>query len=1140
MILDGVNYPNQLVDAIKNGKLVVFAGAGASMSAPTCLPDFRGLVRKLSEGTKYEFNEKEDSCEVFLGRLEAKQIDVHKKTKELMEGSCKEPNDLHRAIYNLFINSDSIKIVTTNYDQMFEAVDYNNLEVFNAPALPYGDDVNGIVHLHGNIKHPQYMVLTDEDFGRAYITDGYASRFLKKLFSTYTVLFIGYSYNDIILQYLTRAMFRENTQESYIITDKSDKDYWNVLGLTPIVYPLGQHDSMRKSLSKLGERAKRGLVEWKDLLSEINEMPPREMSFMSEIEYCLENYERARVLASCVRGKEWLDYFESKGVFKECFLKNEKDEKILSIWSRWLCDNFIGVDDTSLQLLIANHNNTLNEKFSEAVVNKIISDKNITDDVFVQYTLLIEPYLENIWLLTRLIEESHQRGLNHLCFELFKSLLDVRFIFQKKMLFSDNGVEYKHSFATESYRLKYVWDKIKDKMLSEFSYELVLFVKDVIEKVHFYYCDLKEASDENEPFSFLMIDIENKDKYSKDNSFVILNRIYGEAINAVCIKDKLIFKHILNQCLKSKSNLMQRMALRVLRKSDVYNSKEKYCILLECFSLYSVDKKEQIFLLTASFWKDLDISEKEYFINKLLDVKDEVYDYEKYNWIVWLNKCDKDNKRLNLLKKSYEEKYNFKPRECPELNIFSSEVTIHSVKTPVDTDEMKNMNVNHLIADLINEKKFPVKFGLLNTLYNCVKDDFGWTEKIINNLVSKKINDNEIWNYLINGICDSNYKIEELCNVVGIFNDNIDIIPNKNALARMVFKMIQRNEYEKYSSQYEELILNFTKKIWSARSLIENKSFDDDICLRTINSAQGNILDSWIHMVSYHKEKQIPDQYKELFSDALLLEGNELDISICILAGYYNFFWMRDQKWSEEYLLPFLTSHDKQKFNDAWSGLVYFSGTIYRDTADYMSNVYLQAIKKIKWLTEDTKNRMIEQIVTLIIHIVENPICDFIPELYEASEETDIVYFIKALNRRLHSMDAEEKVILWEKWLRIFLQNRKRNIPTILTEKENQELCMIIVNLKEVFSEAVDIICTGNAPSKIEWSFWNELNKDEFISINEESIAKILLFLLSREFDVEYSSEDIKELTCNLKDISQEKKKEIREVLLKHNISLEF
>ncbi len=38
-----INFPAPLLNALRNGKLVVFAGAGVSMGEPACLPNFEHL-----------------------------------------------------------------------------------------------------------------------------------------------------------------------------------------------------------------------------------------------------------------------------------------------------------------------------------------------------------------------------------------------------------------------------------------------------------------------------------------------------------------------------------------------------------------------------------------------------------------------------------------------------------------------------------------------------------------------------------------------------------------------------------------------------------------------------------------------------------------------------------------------------------------------------------------------------------------------------------------------------------------------------------------------------------------------------------------------------------------------------------------
>lgn len=51
MYINGINFPNDIIDAINDGSLVVFVGAGASMGKPTLLPDFAKLTDLVATGT---------------------------------------------------------------------------------------------------------------------------------------------------------------------------------------------------------------------------------------------------------------------------------------------------------------------------------------------------------------------------------------------------------------------------------------------------------------------------------------------------------------------------------------------------------------------------------------------------------------------------------------------------------------------------------------------------------------------------------------------------------------------------------------------------------------------------------------------------------------------------------------------------------------------------------------------------------------------------------------------------------------------------------------------------------------------------------------------------------------------------------
>ena len=114
--------------------------------------------------------------------------------------------------------------MTTNYDLHLSDTLASRGKSFTeetAPSLPLGDDFIGIVYLHGSLRRPpRQLVVTDADFGQAYLRDAWATRFLERMFGRYTVLFVGYSHNDVVMSYLARGL-RSNTTR-YVLTSSPD------------------------------------------------------------------------------------------------------------------------------------------------------------------------------------------------------------------------------------------------------------------------------------------------------------------------------------------------------------------------------------------------------------------------------------------------------------------------------------------------------------------------------------------------------------------------------------------------------------------------------------------------------------------------------------------------------------------------------------------------------------------------------------------------------------------------------------------------------------------------------------------------------------------------------------------------------
>ena len=281
MRVGGIDFPDRLIAALRSDELVVFAGAGVSMGAPAGLPDFDRLAAAVAAGTS-EAQEHHEPAERFFGRLKSNGIDVHQRAADKLREHEAEPATSHLDLLRLSRTPQAVRVVTTNYDALFEQAAARAFDgdpapaVFAAPALPLGTRFRGIVHLHGSLDHPEEMVLTDADFGRAYLTEGWARRFLADLFRSYTVLFVGYSHCDTVMNYLSRAL-PPDARKRYVLTDKPDDPWWQMLGVESIGYTKERerdHSHLWTAVKGLADDSRRGVLDWEREIGDIAKHPP--------------------------------------------------------------------------------------------------------------------------------------------------------------------------------------------------------------------------------------------------------------------------------------------------------------------------------------------------------------------------------------------------------------------------------------------------------------------------------------------------------------------------------------------------------------------------------------------------------------------------------------------------------------------------------------------------------------------------------------------------------------------------------------------------------------------------------------------------------------------------------------------------
>lgn len=283
-ITGGPDLSPELLQAQEDGQLVLFCGAGVSY--PAGLPDFRGLVEQvyvrlsatMGKLERIEF-EKSNYDRVF-GLLEKRLVGGFVRPAVLATLQIDPAVDLptHRSLLALATTRQGVcRIVTTNFDRGFEMSVPPGTVIDVAPRLPVpkGGVWNSVVHLHGLIsdEDPQgrSLVLTSADFGAAYLTERWASRFISDLFRRFTILFVGYSVEDPVVRYMMDAFaadraLGEGVGKAYVLAPsdepsrRTNAEMWEAKGVIPLLYDESDgHKALHLTLAKWAECHRNGL-----------------------------------------------------------------------------------------------------------------------------------------------------------------------------------------------------------------------------------------------------------------------------------------------------------------------------------------------------------------------------------------------------------------------------------------------------------------------------------------------------------------------------------------------------------------------------------------------------------------------------------------------------------------------------------------------------------------------------------------------------------------------------------------------------------------------------------------------------------------------------------------------------------------
>ena len=968
MLFHNTDIPSKLVDASRNGNLVIFAGAGVSKQDPLKFPDFNSLVSLIKSEVDLAdrmepFNKDSISCEQYLAHLESR-YDIRSVAAKLLDTAGKT-TELHKNIIRLFPSNDTVRIVTTNFDNAFEcaldALQIDRIKRYFCPALPVGNSFSGIVYAHGSIHEKNDMVLTSADFGKAYVTQGWASRFLVSLFSQYTVLFIGYSCQDILVDYLTRSISSEMRGHVYTLAqNEKDVDAWKMRGVEVISFE--EYTDLPLIFKEWSDHNKTTTFQ---RIKRIHEIAGKEHLSEEDRSFLLEslNWEDARNRS--VFSREFFD--QSKSISHLRFLLDNKrlisDELRNFGFTRWICEAFAVAHFHDLQQVLLPLRNELPREFYEQLLWSL-SHSNSSARCVGSWL----PWLETLPLKSKgfcryhLIELIKRQYAPTITESLLRIALRV-----------DMDSEYKYSSSSLAPTLCIDEDSFREELV-EASADIPLsnrqsLARYCIEQLEAAYLIQTEYETDvgfdSISFGRSAIEPHEQDRYNHE----AIQSLIDIARN-LC-KD-LDCDEIRSLCLGSCSNIAQRIGIWVLKEKQIdsnslnlaieyrfienlYLRHEAFCFLREAFPVAS--REDQVRFIEYS--------------KKTLEGDDsESTDYSYFNLFTWLNDEAKSPLLSAEIESILKRNPNFQKREHPDLTTYTSVGWINTEKDcEIALDDFTPEGMMRRMHAERRPGSFASKYDIVSTPTKQYPDT---ALSVVRSMIQcADLSEDEIL------LCRLIVRAFPWKSYFGDSQDAVDafleFIPDKRIAEECI-----RAFYFTTETAPEQLLLTLPQRETIANAIFEQWEycFEDEVkgdgahnndwFSYGINTTRGMIV-SLITKLLFEAESEnhrlsknlTIDSFEKVLLNILPLEKQHSKAVIAVVFSYYSRWCSIDFDFCNRHFVPILEEADWGS-EAAWHGLAH-DHYITKDSWKSLSRSWINALDKFTLSEGDHQNALIDR-----------------------------------------------------------------------------------------------------------------------------------------------------------------------------------
>ena len=949
------------------------------------------------------------------------------------------------------LRSGKFRIVTTNYDRHLSESVSEQVEEYGSPAVPIG--LRGIVYLHGSIRQdPELLVVTATDFGEAYFNIPWATEFLKLMFRDSTVLFIGYSHSDVLMQYLGRGL--PPTSQRYAFCVEGKVADWRRLGITPVVY--GQHEGLPKAVERWANQARMGMTDHDRRVRGIVEGAPQlERDDQSYLEETVAHAVRVRFFTNHARGLPWLRWLTQQPQFATIFEPSTTAGKAGHALASWFCKHYAANSeyaDEALQI-IAEKGGRLGPALAGRIVHALSAHSGDAGlgTLARWLPLVVAEELpaggrRRLWQLLLRCDPVRDRAMVLLLFDyLATPVPDL----SRPSLMPSVGAD-----GSNRYWFTKTWERILEPNLEALASDLAPVIDRHLRQAHLITQVGRDPLSGPDSISRSRPAIEPHEqnqprRYSKNIDPLI--DAARDTLSALLRGSPDEGLHYLRSWSQSVYPLLQRLAIHGWAQRNDANSDEKLRWLLNNVALFDWHIRHEAMQLIAIALPDA----SEACANELVahvaehrqaEPASDQQDWRTYQYLGWILQYSPAlrtaQEELALIQADHP---GWTTPEHPDFPIWTEVKPNESGRAMPSVDLHARIAASpaEAVAYLIKEASQPVH-------------EWADTSQQVNATVKDYPGDGVLL-------------LRELVDSCG---------SEPAADLRVATAVISALEPALSERPPPEGLIELLPRVWAIGTRrwtdgTDTHTPDKDWLYRAINHWAGMAALVAVRLLAHSSQDNttqvpFPDPLRAVFNEMITGTDEASRYAQVVLASQLYFLYRTDTQWSLTQVLPLLDPNaDRERALRCWDGYLTWGRNDQKLLDAGLLNHYVNLVPHLHCITWQPRRAFSAHLADVALYSGINPIENgWLSRFTSSAQLKDRIEWIGWVAQRLRNMPVEAAEAQWHAWISTYWQNRLASRPRLLTLDEASATTEWAFTLSDSFPQAVEM-ASSNPPDSM-------------------------------------------------------------------------